>query len=204
MKKRIFLASAVALFFFHGVAAPSVASAQTLVVPEKTEVILKLLTPLKSGKTPVGEVVEFLVEKAVKAKDGTVLIEDAASAYGSVLESKKSGFFGTPGKLDFKIDFVEAINDVQVPLRATLSQTATGSEGAAIAGFLFVSVLSGLFRGDNISITPGTIFKAYVDKDTVVFRDPEEKAEEEMELRFSGNSETDRKLEEMYRKMNEK
>ena len=202
MKKRIFLASAVALFFFHGVASPSAAWAQSLVVPEKTEVILKLLTPLKSGKTPVGEVVEFLVEKAVKAKDGTVLIEDAASAYGSVLESKKNGFFGAPGKLDFKIDFVEAINDVQVPLRASLSQTAAGSEGAAIAGFLFVSVLSGLFRGDNISIAPGTIFKAYVDKDTVVFKDPAEEKEEEIQL--SGNSETDRRLMEMYKNVQKK
>lgn len=202
MKKRIFLAAAVALFLFHGVAAPSAAWSQSLVVPEKTEVILKLLTPLKSGKTPVGEVVEFLVEKAVKAKDGTVLIEDAASAYGSVLESKKSGFFGTPGKLDFKIDFVEAINDVQVPLRASLSQTAAGSEGAAIAGFLFVSVLSGLFRGDNISIAPGTIFKAYVDKDTVVFKDPAEEKEEEIQL--SGNSETDRRLMEMYKNVQKK
>lgn len=202
MKKRIFLAAAAALFLFQGVAAPSSAWSQTLVVPEKTEVILKLLTPLKSGKTPVGEVVEFLVEKAVKAEDGTVLIEDAASAYGSVLESKKSGFFGTPGKLDFKIDFVEAINDVQVPLRATLNQTAAGSEGAAIAGFLFVSVLSGLFRGDNISIAPGTIFKAYVDKDTVVFRDPDEEKEEELQL--SGNSETDRRLMEMYKNVQKK
>jgi len=202
MKKRIFLAAAAALFFFHGVAAPSAAWAQSLMVPEKTEVILKLLTPLKSGKTPVGEVVEFLVEKAVKAKDGTVLIEDAASAYGSVLESKKNGFFGAPGKLDFKIDFVEAINDVQVPLRATLSQTAAGSEGAAIAGFLFVSVLSGLFRGDNISIAPGTIFKAYVDKDTVVFKDPAEEKEEEIQL--SGNSETDRRLMEMYKNVQKK
>jgi hypothetical protein len=202
MKKRIFLAAAAALSLFLGLTAPIAAWAQSLVVPEKTEVILKLLTPLKSGKTPVGEVVEFLVEKSVKAKDGTVLIEDAASAYGSVLESKKSGFFGTPGKLDFKIDFVEAINDVQVPLRATLSQTAAGSEGAAIAGFLFVSVLSGLFRGDNISIAPGTIFKAYVDKDTVVFKDPAEEKEEEIQL--SGNSETDRRLMEMYKNVQKK
>lgn len=202
MKKRIFLAAAAALSLFLGLTAPIAAWAQSLVVPEKTEVILKLLTPLKSGKTPVGEVVEFLVEKAVKAKDGTVLIEDAASAYGSVLESKKNGFFGAPGKLDFKIDFVEAINDVQVPLRASLSQTAAGSEGAAIAGFLFVSVLSGLFRGDNISIAPGTIFKAYVDKDTVVFKDPAEEKEEEIQL--SGNSETDRRLMEMYKNVQKK
>jgi len=202
MKKRIFLAAAAALSLFLGLTAPIAAWAQSLVVPEKTEVILKLLTPLKSGKTPVGEVVEFLVEKSVKAKDGTVLIEDAASAYGSVLESKKNGFFGAPGKLDFKIDFVEAINDVQVPLRASLSQTAAGSEGAAIAGFLFVSVLSGLFRGDNISIAPGTIFKAYVDKDTVVFKDPAEEKEEEIQL--SGNSETDRRLMEMYKNVQKK
>jgi hypothetical protein len=204
LKNRLFLVSVLALFLVAPLIPSGAAGAQTLVVPEKTEIILKLLTPLKSGKTMVGEIVEFLVERPVKNPEGTVLIEDAASAYGSVIESKKSGFFGTPGKLDFKIDFVEAINDVQVPLRATMSQTAAGSEGAAIAGFLFVSILSGLFRGDNISITPGTIFKAYVDKDTVVFRDPEEKAEEESELQFSGNSETDRRLEELYRKMKEK
>lgn len=202
MKNRLLLVSAFVLFLFHGVAVPSTALSQTLMVPEKTEVILKLLTPLKSGKTQVGEIVEFLVEKPVKAKDGTILIEDAASAYGTVLESKKNGLFGAPGKLDFKIDFVEGINDVQVPLRATLSQTAAGSEGAAIAGFLFVSVLSVFFRGDNISIAPGTIFKAYVDKDVVVFEDPQEKKEEELQL--LGDSETDQRLMEMYKKVQKK
>ncbi|MDD3768964.1 MAG: hypothetical protein PHO50_09145 [Aminobacterium colombiense] len=177
------------------------AYAHTLMVPEKTEVILKLLTPLKSGKTPVGEVVEFLVEKPIRSKEGTVLIEDAASAYGTVIVSKKSGLFGTPGKLDFKIDFVEAFNGVQVPLRATLSQTATGSEGAAIVGFLFVSVLSGLFRGDNISINPGIIFKAYVDKDTIIFNDAPELAEE---IIVSGESDIDARLLKMYRDLEKK
>lgn len=185
------------VFFVHIPAA----YAETLIVPEKTEVILKLLTPLKSGKTPVGEVVEFLAEKPIKSKEGTVLIEDAASAYGTVIVSKKSGFFGTPGKLDFKIDFVEAFNGVQVPLRATLSQTATGSEGAAIVGFLFVSVLSGLFRGDNISINPGTIFKAYVDKDTIIFNDTPELAEE---IIVSGESDIDARLLKMYRDLEKK
>ncbi len=45
MKKRIFLAAAAALSLFLGLTAPIAAWAQSLVVPEKTEVILKLLTP---------------------------------------------------------------------------------------------------------------------------------------------------------------
>lgn len=174
-------------------------SADSLVIQEKTEILLKLLTPLKSGKTQVGEVVEFLVEKPVKTKEGTLLVEDAASAYGTVTLSQKSGFFGTPGKLDFKIDYVEAFNDVQIPVRASLSQTAAGSEGAAIAGFLFVSILSGFFRGDNVSIPSGTIFKAYVDKDTVLIE--EKQTISEVTMNPEELNQTDLRILEMYKKI---
>jgi len=146
----------------------SVAWALDYVIEERTEIILKLLTPLKSGKTPVGQVVELIVEKSIKDKDGTVLIEDGADAYGTVTVSEKNGMFGKAGKLDFMIDHVEAIDEGQVPVRATIESNAQGCTGGAIAGFLFVSVLSCLFRGDNVSVPSGTIFKAYVDKDTPV------------------------------------
>lgn len=68
-------------------------------------------------------------------------------------------------------------------------------------GFLFVSVLSGLFRGDNISINPGTIFKAYVDKDTIIFNDAPELAEE---IIVSGESDIDARLLKMYRDLEKK
>jgi len=151
----------------------SAAWALDYVVEERTEIILKLITPLKSGKTPAGQVVELLVEKPLKDKDGTVLIEDDADAYGTVTVSEKNGMFGKAGKLDFMIDHVEAIDGGQVPVRATIESNAQGCTGGAIAGFLFVSVLSCLFRGDNVSVPSGTIFKAYVDKDTTVRVIPE-------------------------------
>lgn len=136
------------------------------VLQEKTEILLKLITPLKSGKNKVGEVIELQVEKSIKSKDGTALIEDDADAFGTVTVSKKNGAFGKAGKLDFTIDYVEASDGTQVPVRATIENEAANCTGGAVVGFLFVSVLSGFFRGENVSIPSGTIFKAYVNKDT--------------------------------------
>lgn len=136
------------------------------VLPEKTEILLKLITPLKSGKNKVGEVIELQVEKSIKSKDGTALIEDDADAFGTVTVSKKNGAFGKAGKLDFTIDYVEASDGTQIPVRATIENDAANCTGASVVGFLFVSVLSGFFRGENVSIPSGTIFKAYVHKDT--------------------------------------
>jgi hypothetical protein len=105
--------------------------------------------------------------------------------YGSVLESKKSGFFGTPGNwISRSISWK----------RSTTSRSPSGppqpdgkgSEEQPLPDSLrFRSV--GLL-GRQYLHHPGTIFKAYVDKDTVVFRDPRKK---KRELQLSGNTETD-------------
>jgi len=136
------------------------------VLPEKTEILLRLITPLTSGKNKVGEVIELQVEKSIRSKDGTTLIEDNADAFGTITVSKKNRAFGKTGKLGFTIDYVEASNGTRVPVRATIENNAVSSDDEAGAGFLFVSEFSGFLRKENLSIPSGTIFKAYVDRDT--------------------------------------
>lgn len=136
------------------------------ILPEKTEILLKLITPLTSGKNKVGEVIELQVEKSIRSKDGTTLIEDNADAFGTITVSKKNRAFGKTGKLGFTIDYVEASNGTQVPVRATIENNAVSSDDEAGTGFLFVSEFSGFLRKENLSIPSGTIFKAYVDRDT--------------------------------------
>lgn len=182
------------IFIFN----PGTAFAERIEIKEGTEILLKLLTPLKSGIVKEGQVIEFLAEKAVKNKDGFVLIEDDASAYRTVTVSKKAGFSGTSGKLDFRVDNVAAYNGADIPVRAQQTIEGKDSVGATVAGFLLVSVLCGLFRGDNASVTSGTLFKVYVDKTIVLSDDitPEVKQEG-----FAGTSDVDIRLNEMLKKI---
>ena len=76
--------------------------------------------------------------------------------------------FGTSGALEISIDKVEAFNGKEVRLRASMNNEGTSSTGAVVAGILFVSVLSFMFRGDNAVIPSGTILTAYVDKTTIL------------------------------------
>ena len=162
MKKTALLLVLVMIF------APSTSYANDIVIKEGTEVLIKVIERLKSGEVAEGSVVRFLVDKAVKDGNGFVLIEDGARAYGTVIKSKKAGMFGTSGALEISIDRVEAFNGKDVSLRASMKDEGTSSTGAVVAGMLFVSVLSFLFRGDNAVVPSGTIFTTYVDKTTVL------------------------------------
>lgn len=113
------------VFFVHIPAA----YAHTLMVPEKTEVILKLLTPLKSGKTPVGEVVEFLVEKPIRSKEGTVLIEDAASAYGTVIVSKKVAYLELQESWTLKLTLLKLLMGFRFPFGRPFHKLPPGAKG---------------------------------------------------------------------------
>jgi len=64
---------------------------------------------------------------------------------------------------------------------------------------LFVSVLSGFFRGVNAVIPAGTILRTYVNKTTVLSGDIEE-IKPKQENVFQGDTETDHRLNELLLK----
>lgn len=150
---------------------PSILYADDIVIKEGTEVLLKVIERIKSGVVKKGSVIRFLVERAVTDENGVILIQDEAYAYGTVVTSTKAGMMGAAGKLEITVDYVDSFNGVKIPLRSTQEVDGASSTGAALAGFLFVSMLSVFFRGDNAVVESGTMFSAYVDKTTILSED---------------------------------
>lgn len=179
---------------------PTIAMAEHIKIKEGTEVLLKLITPLHSKNVHKGQTVELMAERLVRDENGIILIEEKAPAYGTVTVAQKAGAFGAKGKLDFTVDRVIGLGDVSIPLRAQESHQGGGNEVLAVAGFLFVSILAGFIRGENVSIPSGTLFKVFVDKTTILSEDINMREEQS----FGGSLETDQKLNELLRQIEEK
>lgn len=146
----------------------AVSFADEYVVKEKTPVTLKLLNTLKSGKTPVGEVVQVELQNEVLGEDGTVLVKKYANGYGHVTLSKRNGMFGNAGKLEFTLDYLEGIDGSRIPLRSSIENAGDGCTGTVIFSTLFLSVAAVFFRGENVVVPAGTLFNAFVDKDSTI------------------------------------
>ena len=116
----------------------------------------------------------FIVDKAVKNKEGFILIEDGAKAYGTITKSRSAGMFGASGALEISIDRVYSYNDKEIPLRGIKGSKGASSTGTVIAGAIFRSPFAVIFnfRGYNAVVESGTIFRAYVDKTTVLLDVP--------------------------------
>jgi hypothetical protein len=110
---------------------------------------------------------------------------------------------GKSGSLEITVDKVEAFNGKEISLRGSKDDKGTSSTGAVVAGILFVSVLSVLFRGDNAVIQPGTILRAYVAETTVLSGDLTV-VEDNNNPFFQENTEINEKLNVLLNKIEEK
>ncbi len=177
--------------------------AESITVKSGTEVLVKVLERIKSNKIKRGQTIQFLVERAVKNENGFTVIEQGAFAYGTITKASSAGLFGTGGELAFSVDSVESYNGKIIPLTANKDSAGSNSTGAVVAGALLVSPLAIFFRGTNAVIEAGTIFKSYVSQNTVLSEDLNE-AKTVQSIRFEGDTETDRRLSEIFRQYEKK
>ena len=195
MKK---LSSLLVLIFFFLFTAH--AFAERIVIKRGTEVLIKVMERIKSNKIKKGQIIRFLVERDVKNENGFTMIEQGAFSYGTVTKKSSAGMLGIGGSLAFTIDSVEAYNGIVIPLTGNKDSEGASSGLAVAAGFLLVSPLSIFFRGTNAVVEAGTIFQAYVSKSTVLYDDTPESEKQNQARRFEGNTETDRRLSELWNK----
>lgn len=150
-----------------GSSALAVRTAGELVIPDGTEITVRLLRSLSSADARLDDPVKFESVEAVEI-DGVTVIAKGAEARGRVLlaESKKS--FGRKGKLDFSIDVVEAVDGQNISLR--YSREMRGKNKAATAGV--VTWLTGPFgffvKGKDVEIPSGTEYTIYIDGDRTI------------------------------------
>jgi hypothetical protein len=157
---------------------PSFSSAETAqpLLEEGTAIRLKLVEPVSSKTSSVGQKIQLSVAEDVTAKDGkTVVIKEFAPATAFLTNvDEKDG--GKGGKLSVEVTTVKAVDGTKVTVRGI--QTKSGQGGAGVASYVVGGVLLGVVglglvalaggRGKNAQIPAGTIFTAYVNRDTTI------------------------------------
>ena len=99
------------------VASLPLTSNDKIVLPERTEVRVRLQEDLKSGANKEGEEVPFVVAADVYGPNHILLIPAGANAYGKVTKSSRRDWLGKPGKLAFSCDYVFTSDGTHIPLR---------------------------------------------------------------------------------------
>ena len=142
------------------------AFAQALTVTEGTVVRVRLLEKLDTGSNvTVGSQIAFEVADPVMI-DGKVVVRPGARATGTITEATKGKWGGRKGKLDFTIDYVEAVDGQNIRVRSTANGVkGKGNVGLMAAGAILVSPLAIALRGKNAVVEKGTEFSIYTDQD---------------------------------------
>lgn len=155
---------------------PSLKPALVFGLAEDTPVRLRLGRNISSGTEKVGDKVDFEVLEAVKIGD-VVVIQQGATAIGTVTEAKPKGRLGRSGKLNVNIDSVQLVSGEKVALRAVKggkggSHTGAMTGAMVAAGILFfpAAPLFLFMKGKNINIPKGTEITAYIAADTELDR----------------------------------
>jgi hypothetical protein len=152
-----FLGSALLSLF---AAAPNLTT--EMVVP------LELTQELRSGRSRVGERVQFRVDGDVKDAQGRVLIARGTPAYGTISKSRRAGGFGRRGVVDVTVEHTKTVDGQRVPLKGVSGRTGANNRGGVTAGFLLVSPLTGFMMGKNAVVPAGKKLEVYVDADLEV------------------------------------
>lgn len=137
-------------------------------VKDGTPLVLTTKEKMVSGEIPEGTKIKYQVERDVLDSQGRVLIAAGATAYGKVIKSEGSGFFGRSGALNISVDNVDAVDGSLVPLRAVRDETADDQETAVIVGGVLLSVFFVFMEGDDITFNQGTVITAFVDRDSPI------------------------------------
>src|SRR5450759_2191715 len=97
------------------------ATGNTVKLPDGEKLRLVLAEDISSATANVGDRINFKVAEDLKVGD-TVVISKGASAVGSITEAKKKGMLGRGGKLNMLMEYVKAVDNQNVRIRATISR----------------------------------------------------------------------------------
>ncbi len=136
-----------------------------LYVPKDTQIMLVLQDPLHSKRVKSGANFRLKTADNLMIND-VIVIPKGQEVIGRVLKAHGNGLFGSSGKLEINIPYVETRNGIQIPVNGYVSGYGK-SDGGAIAVAAAVTFIGGLFmKGTNIEYTPGQLFCVTVKEDT--------------------------------------
>ncbi len=156
----LYKTAAAVLFFMAG----SAAHAQTIKVPEGTELVISVDEKLSSDGNHEGDRFSISLDDDVKLPDGTVL-KAGYHGVGEVVEARDNGMLGKNGKLNVRLVYLK-VGDDRIRLRATKGTKGETRVGATVATVILFWPAAPFIRGKDVSIKKGAIMTAFVDQDT--------------------------------------
>lgn len=141
---------------------------------EGTQVRLKLMEPLDSRKVREGTTVSFEVLDDIRVGEALVVAE-GAPAWGTIIEAEGGRMLGRGGKLKIRIDYVKAVDNSKIPLRAQAESQGKGrgvTTGVAIGTAALLMPIAAPFflfiKGKHTEIPRGQHFPTFVDGDRMI------------------------------------
>ena len=134
-------------------------------VPANTKFEVALADSVSSKTHKQDQIIYFKMVSNFIVNNVVVIPKDTMGK-AIIVEATKPGGFGRAGTLTFEARSIPTINNVEVPLSATIKGQGN-SDGGAVAVAVALSLIGGMFmKGTNISYPAGTPFTVTVVRDT--------------------------------------
>lgn len=144
---------------------PAVVENSKIILQEGTLVKAALKNEIRGGSMNVGDQVEFTLSQPIVVGD-QVVVNSGLKILGTVSEARSSGVLGRKGKLSVTIEYLYLANGQVINLKGQSATNLKGSGVAVAATAVVLTPLGLLIPGKGAKFKSGTIFDAYIAKDT--------------------------------------
>ena len=146
-----------------------ICAAEHVIIPQGTELVGELVTPIHSKESKKGDPIVFKVAQNLVLKDA-VILEKGTNGIAKITRAEKATYFGQGGQVEFEPESINTVNGVPVPLTfkdysKQRRGTSVNDANAAVA-YIGLGVFGAFFHGKNQSVPAGTKFKFFVKQDT--------------------------------------
>jgi hypothetical protein len=121
--------------------APAPVTKVISVVPDGTEVDLKLAETISSARAMEGQRIRFKVAKDVVV-DGYVVIQTGSLAIGTVTKASPKKWAGRSGKLEMSLQNVNAIDGTKIDLSGNRGGSGESHVGRMVTGIVITSIFT--------------------------------------------------------------
>jgi hypothetical protein len=141
-------------------------SAQSVVLPEGTELKLQFNERLSSATNRQGDTFTISLASPITLPDGTV-IPAGFRGRGEVTAAEKRGFMGRAGDLSVRLEYLR-IGATRINIRANKASEGQGALGSTVVLTVLFGPLGLLKRGKDVEIPSGQAITAFVDAPTTI------------------------------------
>ena len=137
-----------------------------LMIPEGTEVRVRLNERLSSASNVEGDEFSITTDEPIQLSDGTI-IPAGFRGRGEVTDAHKKGMLGKAGELHIRLDYFK-IADTRVHLRAEKGGEGKSGVATTVVLTLLITPLFLMHHGAELVFPQGQKITAFVDQDTKV------------------------------------